>query len=404
MSDYFATSNKDSTIGLFFKRYLYRQNLRVQNHNHVVDFNVGEKFLFGRVGRTFIPIEVKSKNYLKKISPKYLLAPHDNMQAMNFVVDVFNDFAKQFEKCAATGKIASKDPFLSNLKVYKAYIDPNARYDDYLSVYSDALKKQFKQRKINVLNFEHFMNSLLIVIRDGALSFPLTKPAYIKSHLCPINCSGFAIEIADLSYEDDEQKINKFVNSLNWDFYVNACNSYGFMIDLNVPWRIVADIDSEIMREYGKQYQVSTPDMVLSNQFNYVHFAYFNRFATDLLSIYNKVRKSSFTKAKICSNNEVHQEYVTPESYTVSTIKEKFTTSYFLKKYFQVRFLEEESRFNSAEQDRLIHECLEIYQALGVPYAATIFEQILNKTFDYKGSLSYINKQRQALAAEAENS
>ena len=404
MSDFFAENNDESTLDLFYKRAWYRALFKSAKPRHIVDFNIGEKFLFGRVGRKYIPIEIRNQQFLKKISPKYLLEPSANMEAMNFVVDVFNEFANQFEKSAAIGKISPNDPFLSNIKVYKAYLDPNFRYDAYLDIFADALETQFRNRKIDVMNFEGFMESLLNVIKDGALNYPLTKTAYIKSRLCPINCSGFAIEIADLSYENDDEKAKDFVNSVNFEFYVNACNSYGFMIDLNAPWRIVADIDSIIMREYGKTYNVPTPDLVLLNQFTYVHFRYYDRFAQDLLKIYNKVRKDTIIRPMVCENNMVHPKYIKSDSYQLFELEEGFPNSYFLKKYLQIRFLEEESRFSTEEQKRLIDECLAVQLGAGTLLALTIFEQILNKTFDYNGSLSYINKQIKALANKAENS
>jgi len=404
MSDLLAEKNNEGTLDLFYKRAWYRALFKSAKPRHIVDFNIGEKFLFGRVGRKFIPIEIKGNNFLKKISPKYLLEPSADMQAMNFVVDVFNDFAKQFEKCAAIGQISPNDPFLSNIKVYKAYLDPNFRYDAYLDIFADALKTQFKKRKIDVMNFEGFIESLLNVIKDGALNYPLTKTAYIKSRLCPINCSGFAIEIADLSYENDDEKVKDFINSKNFQFYVNACNSYGFMIDLNAPWRMVADIDSIIMREYGKAYDVPTPDLVLLNQFSYVHDRYFNRFAQDLLKIYNKVRKDTIIRSVVCESGMVHTKYIKSKSYQLSDLEKMFANSYFLRKYLQIRFFEEESQFSAEEQKRLIAECLEVQLGLGTSLALTFFEQILNKTFDYNGSLSYINKQIKALANKAENS
>ena len=254
------------------------------------------------------------------------------------------------------------------------------------------------------MNFEGFIESLLNVIKDGALNYPLTKTAYIKSRLCPINCSGFAIEIADLSYENDDEKVKDFINSKNFQFYVNACNSYGFMIDLNAPWRMVADIDSIIMREYGKAYDVPTPDLVLLNQFSYVHDRYFNRFAQDLLKIYNKVRKDTIIRSVVCESGMVHTKYIKSKSYQLSDLEKMFANSYFLRKYLQIRFFEEESQFSAEEQKRLIAECLEVQLGLGTSLALTFFEQILNKTFDYNGSLSYINKQIKALANKAENS
>jgi len=404
MSDLLAENNNESTTELFYKRTLYRTILKNKKPRHIVDFNIGEKFLFGRVGRKYIPIQIKGNGFLKKIAPKYLLEPSADMRAMNFVVDVFNDFAKQFEKCVAIGQISGDDPFLSKIKVHKAYLDPNFRYDAYLDVFTNALASQFEKRKIDVMNFEGFVESLLNIIQNGALTFPLTKTAYIKSRWCPINCSGFAIEIADLSYENDDEKIKDFINSRNFNFYVNACNSYGFMIDLNAPWRMVADIDSEIMREYGKAYGVGTPDLVLLNQFNYVHFDYFRTFPQTLLRIYNRLRRQVIIQTTTCRDDTIHTHYLESDSYELSELEKKFPTSYFLKKYFQIRFLEEESHFSEQEQKRLIQECLQAQEGLGTPSALTIFEQILNKTFDYHGSLSYINKQIKALADESETS
>ena len=51
--------------------------------------------------------------------------------------------------------------------------------------------------------------------------------------------------------------------------------------------------------------------------------------------------------------------------------------------------MEEESHFTANEQFQLIDDCLEVAE-YSQSQAITIFERILNKTFDYRGSLSYI--------------
>ncbi len=84
-------------------------------------------------------------------------------------------------------------------------------------------------------------------------------PAYTKSKLNSLTNSGLALEIADAPYDNDDQKINDFVNSKNWEFYVNACNSYGFMIDINAPWRLIADLDSEAMMGYASAMDLEAP-------------------------------------------------------------------------------------------------------------------------------------------------
>jgi hypothetical protein len=51
--------------------------------------------------------------------------------------------------------------------------------------------------------------------------------------------------------------------------------------------------------------------------------------------------------------------------------------------------MEEESQFTANEQFQLIDDCLEIGR-LNMAKGVNIFERILNKTFDYTGSLDYI--------------
>ena len=72
---------------------------------------------------------------------------------------------------------------------------------------------------------------------------------------------------------------------------------------------------------------------------------------------------------------------------------ETYSTEYFLRKYFEIRFLEEESPYTPEQQEQLIHEVLCFYHGSGLMSALDGFERILNKTFDYYGSFSYYIRQ-----------
>ena len=64
----------------------------------------------------------------------------------------------------------------------------------------------------------------------------------------------------------------------------------------------------------------------------------------------------------------------------------------------QIRFAEEESEFSENERQAIVDSCLDLskgsykYDDLYIQGALNAFERILNKTFDYNGSLSYISK------------
>ena len=59
--------------------------------------------------------------------------------------------------------------------------------------------------------------------------------------------------------------------------------------------------------------------------------------------------------------------------------------------------MEEESQFPENEQNSMIDDCIELYLGRGLDTALNSFERILNKTFDYSGSLSYIVEHLKAL-------
>ena len=56
--------------------------------------------------------------------------------------------------------------------------------------------------------------------------------------------------------------------------------------------------------------------------------------------------------------------------------------------YCKLRFLEEESDFTEDEKFRLADDTLELSKG-DMDKALMAFEIIINKTFDYRGSLSY---------------
>ena len=57
--------------------------------------------------------------------------------------------------------------------------------------------------------------------------------------------------------------------------------------------------------------------------------------------------------------------------------------------YLKIRFLEEESKFTEYEKATITRDTYMLAQENHI-VALTYFERIINKTFDYEGSLSYI--------------
>ena len=398
MSEFYVKDpSEEGTATLFYKRIMYDNDAKMEDYGNLTDFNFAEKHLYGRVNSNFIPMEANFKRYSMKKFPKGQ-AIENTAAAIDFVVDAFNNLAQQFSKCAMTQKIDTTDPFLTNLKIYKAFEDPKVLYQKHYKSYTSAINSAFKKNNIKVENFEQFVKELMLFFERTANRFPVTYPAFIKSHYCPISVSGLAIEIADLDFNDDEGKIEQFIKSNNWEFYLNACRTYGFMVDKYIPWRLVADIGSSPMIQSARNYGSNSTTEVLRSYYAPAWDSYYRSFKERLLILYDRVKPLSILKTEDC-NGVTISNAVEPLGYTLDYIELAFPESFFIETYCKIRFLEEESEFTENERHLIIDDVLEIYESRTINIALMQFERILNKPFDYRGSLSYISKRKKTISA-----
>jgi hypothetical protein len=400
MSKFYAEKNTESTALLFNKRLYYKRASRSRIYTNLIDF-IAEKMMYGRVSRRFVPIVVpKTSKNLKSV--KGSAGSERNMQALNFVADAFSDLEQQFRKAAITKKIDTTDQYLTNLKIYKAYEDPRIRYQRYMEQLRAPLRAQLAADPNKIENFDDFTEFLINFSEINKGSTPFTFPAYVKSRRCPITVSGLAIEIADLDASNDDGKAQAFIDSNNWEFFVNAAATYGFMVDKNVPWRLVADIGSSPMIQYATRHRFFSTDEVLLFAYQKVHSSYYTTFKTRLLSMYNFVKPRIIQYTEECGGRTIMREKKPKNYQSVSYLKSIYPESYFIRLYCKMRFEEEESEFTENERRLLVDDVLEITASQNVHKAINQFEIILNKTFDYQGSLGYYNRKRIAIEAATE--
>ena len=82
----------------------------------------------------------------------------------------------------------------------------------------------------------------------------------------------------NLDYYDDSKKMEHFINSGHWEYYLNACRSFGFMVDKNIPWRLVADIASPEMLGYAAQYNMQATNRIINIGYTRTDYIYYAKF------------------------------------------------------------------------------------------------------------------------------
>jgi len=385
---------------IFYKRLSFWSSMRDMSeiYPNIVDFHHGEKQLYGRVDRVFRPITVRPgviTNFKESADPRRRVG------AINYVVDAFSAMNQRFKKGIMTGQIDGNDKYLSNLKVFKAYENPQRLYTTHINIIQDVMKNDLRQNNIMLKDFDHFINTLYSDIEMIARGMPFTYPAFVKSRFCPMNVSGLVIEIAPADYNNDEEKWNSFQGSKNWNVYAELCSNYGFMIDQNAPWRLVADINSKSLEPYGRSKGINNGNTLFKLWFSSAYVSYFRSFQITLLKMYNKFRPLFITETYTCRDGSIKSRVSNPEEYTSTEISDLYSEEYFLKFYFKIRLLEEESTKTDHEKSLFLNDCMRAYKADGLDFALLVFERILNLPLDYVGSYNY-NDMRNKLLADAE--
>tara|TARA_R110000824_G_scaffold89090_4_gene218658 strand:- start:725 stop:1933 length:1209 start_codon:yes stop_codon:yes gene_type:complete len=390
MSEKYVSSNLEGTLATVYKKAYYSAAVSPvsQNYKNLVNFHFAEKMLYGRADKTNVPIHLQSPSLVLKDIPAKSTAS-TTIQAVSFVVDAFNDLVRQFQKSVVANKISSTEPYLSSLKAHKGYENPIRAYASQRQALMGAMRIYYANENIRFDDFDSFLPQFMADLEATVYNTPYTYPAFIKSRKCSMNASGLVIEIADLDASSDEEKINTFMENKNWSFFLNACRSYGFLVDQNKPWRLVADLGSREMLRYANKYGFESTTSILAGLYIPAYKRYYDRFKISLLEAYNELKQEEYVVREYCQSGRTISRVIEPRRYKPAHFLDIYSEEMFMKLYFQIRFMEEESSFSPEERQHIIDECISLLRAQGSPYEALgIFALIINKPYDYKGSLT----------------
>lgn len=110
---------------LYRKSVIYKGTFPEEEYSNLKNFQLAEKYLYGRVNRNYVPMVPHS------------LAPFANLNQTNvqsgpvfrvlkFVGQAFTDLSQQFAVKAMSGHIRADDPHLSQLEVKKLMKTPQS--------------------------------------------------------------------------------------------------------------------------------------------------------------------------------------------------------------------------------------------------------------------------------------
>ena len=104
--------------------------------------------------------------------------------------------------------------------------------------------------------FEDFLKFFMLFMKEYGTTMPFTRTGFIASKYCPLNISGLIIDLENTSLGDDAKKISDLLSQPSFSFYISSAKNHGFLVDKNVPSRLVADMSNPKMIEHMQKYNV----------------------------------------------------------------------------------------------------------------------------------------------------
>jgi hypothetical protein len=346
-------------------------------HKSVKEFNFSEFVQYGRIDIDDDPVVV-NQSKLKPVEPPAKSA--DIHFVTELVKTKFNSFKRRFDKAVLVGQVTSNDPYLSSLRIHKAYENPTILYKDFVADIVNTFNESYlasRDNRIQVMNFnnyvEHFMKFIFILGTD----FPVTLTGFQKSKNSNIFTSGLAISIADLDASIDQLKKTFFEANPCIDFYLNLAQQNGFSVMQNAPWILVLDLGHPAVRE-----EVAGPaGNVVANIFKNNYSKTYKQDIQLLSSIIQKgynswVSKFPYEKdINICRKNiSIKNTY--RETISNKVFNKKYNIRYWIPQYIKIRNFEESNPYTEPEIFRMREKALS-------------FQSLL----DNENAMSYINEQ-----------
>ena len=343
------------------KQYL-EEVVRSSNHTNFHDSSLRSNY--GRVdllGNAVYP----SEKYLAPIPSE------GSLYALNFVADAFKDFRAYYLKMVTAGGIRQGQGALSIVQPVRGWESMHTLYGKNIdSIYSKLVTLYFEKtgtsgeqsdrRPEDFGQFVGLLNDLLYTKGD---EIRLTRSSFVLSRLNGIATTGLAIEITPNLGTDS---IKKFFGNPNFKFYMNALKKFGFMVDVDYPGRIIADIGSPEMQEYMAKYGITVDNLFekmyykASDYDYYLLKVYISQFYNTYISQYPSKTVTTPTMCGKPARRIIVREQITQDDYS---------DDYWLSVYVNTRNFELSRPLDEHELKKVIKNAKDLRKNLDISEA-----------------------------------
>tara|TARA_R110001583_G_scaffold8506_10_gene40618 strand:+ start:3388 stop:4623 length:1236 start_codon:yes stop_codon:yes gene_type:complete len=354
----------------FDQRSLYKNDLFLPHHqDNLIDFWYGNQN-YGKLNSDNECVFLL-ENRLKQINADKTIF------VLNFVADAYHDMIKELQLKFLSFDIPTKNTFLAAIKPTSGWSSVHHHHHIAMKALYKQLARTFFNKQghgQHVLDFNSFMDKFMqYYARTGQIA-PMTKTGFIKTKKALPNQSGLIISLADEDCSNDIVKFFKYINDDAFDTYYNIAKKYGFYLDKNAPWRLVANIHSNRMKKYMRRYHFR-PKNLYEQCYMKASDMDIQTLQIYIVQFYNSYAKEFPTsRVKTVTNDGIKYAQARRTEINLDHILEKYDSGYWLSLYAKMRNIEQGYILNDSQLNDLVKIAIE-----------------MEKQFDITGATSYIN-------------
>lgn len=369
-----AGTNDLTSKSSFYQEKIYHYISFKEIENKLNSYPIDYNYYFYNLGKVdeMEQIIIVDNNNLKQ-SINY---SNKLIYNLNFVIDAFDDFLNLMNRARAQNLINKKSTFFS-FKDVTGFIDPQELYKEHLFIQFDIFMKYLDsdRRRENIFTFKQFISEFVKFIDFQVSITPISFSSFITSKFSDPRTTGLIFDIFPDDKSEDRNKFLKYLKDPCYPIFFNAATEVGFSIDKDVPWRLIANIDSLKMKNYMSKYNTNRENVFQSN-YKKVNLIDFNLFKENMIKLYNLfVKYESYTVEKkvkkqknkfiVKQNIKYKQEY-------------KENEDIWLRLYTYIRARENNLNWDQATFDTLVEEAEKIKSSLDMERSLRHIERAVN--------------------------
>lgn len=340
--------------------------------------------------------------FLSETNLKQLHTDEGTFFALDFVADAYKDLKNHFKIANMQKAIEFNDENteMAQINATRGWNSIGKLYHTYMakvySTFAENVENSARTRQIT--NFKDFMNVFKQTALDYTKTMPLTRTAFIISRHSPPSMSGLIVEIFNGDHGSDMRKLD-FIKDKNFEFYRNSAKNFGFFVDKNAPWRLVANLQSQKMQQYMQNYGISFSGLFTK----YYYKSYESDIATlkqYMLAFYNSFIQSYPITTHVTNSIKEKCKGYTKTKTVVRVPMQDYSElnpawgiddNYWLNLYMTLRVVETGANWSKAKFNKAYEKVVTYLSGLGEEAAVKLINDMLisSQNDDIMSRVSY---------------